>query len=1696
MAEKGEEVIDRGKTIVTSGDAMDTGSMLVSTDEVMEQEKVMVGDETLVNSDNAMDKGNMLVTSDDAMDRGGNTNSCENETDKGKTFDTSENANDTSADVIDEEKTVDTSEEESWYVPDDGSSILEDIHAITESLVKLNCDQGNGSVDSLEEIDLLIGEGGNGDVKYDPDDGNTGDTTGNCFTEISIVFDASEFNLGCYSMKISPNTTLTQVKDWISKDLDIPEEKFMLTLNDNEVTNENPFELFSNVDMDTNAIEIVRSVQIKFIGEAIMKPLHADARPLEKFSRIRKFVADSMKEPATLVGLKYKNREVLNDQSPESLGIKHGEFVQVVKKEEMKIRLIGPIFKETDQRNYIDVNPDIKIGEIKSVIEKYTEKEKSRIVLFFEDKKLNNTDTPKALLMQDTDVLWARLLNVKVDLKGLIGSKKINHDTKVIVDKTFEELKGKAERFFGVESLVFKFNGRVISTEDTPKSLNMVDEDLIVVSASVTQTLVGTIFRSGFHQVRDVDADMELKDLKIQCSNRLGIDLQDLVFKIDNTRIKDDDTLQSLKNSNGGKVITVSLEDNIEVTFVCHTVGKEPRTIMSKQRPTTFMKDWKSEISMELGEPIKYLTFVFDKTTVEDYDTPEMLAIQNGDIIMVFCEREVTIEIEGDGEVLQSHIVNVDQKLILLMLSFSSTFKIGINSFILKFGDHVLKPDDTPNLIGLLQFGTIQVVHLTLKNNEAMIEVDLQDEEECLSPIQLEFSLFPLLLNLSKTDQTFMLKEYLVELLGIPDWYSKNMVFFLNNTKEIHDDETLVEIGLKEADKIYIGTRKIPFENDAMPVFVERNMGVTTTNMGKGLQFSIFYKDSETVHENCSFRLDISKPLGEFIKKIKSRITCKSKKEKLFLSFNDELVNKDELGKTLGLTYFNRHFECHSFENLEDFKKHLEFVRNEKVEREYHRNYKYFDSQDSTVSSSSYSIDEFDLPDLPTPVPLRKYERSIDNQSQDYNPKDLQKQVKALQMRINVTKKKMKGGGISLAKDIQNHKDFENVEDILKFIGEEPSNTKMEKKKNDKKVNTKKKKKQKNKKSAGENNGENIPDVLEPLVTTDSKRDEFLEDVQISKKDNRDDKEDISDSTPFVQIENKKQKGKNKSKNIKNKTDVDSIKCHVCTLANTHSAIFCDACGSELNTDKQDWKKVSNANINKKKSPSHIQDEQKNKVLKSTPTAIAIAGHDHLCRESGLEAKAACIEKNENKSTQLFLGLDDKHRSSQQKVRNTNKQQIPTNDQYKWKESPGVQEACIENYKDKPIRKNPQISEFYEEDARRKQEVRNHDKKSPSNIQGKWKDKDFKSTPTIFASHDQLVKESGLGVKAASIEKTSSIQQFPQISAFDDGNRSRKQKAGNVNKKQSPRSVQNKIAFPNIDTISQESGTGVKEAFIEINANKSNKESESQKHKLIGKTDSKSFEDKDKNVKEKENLPLENEEDITEWCKVMVAARKNKDRERMEDYLRFREMQSRSPVIIPELKKSHRKNDVVPMFQDQVSNKTDLAVPQPRGNGNITSRENTAHSLVELGLSFQTPQKESEDLIGPNLSSPLNPYLVSPPMAAFSGLFPLPLPMPAPGFRPVDQNMTGNLANLYQPSSILSRSSASQAPINLIDHGQIYTGLHGPSLAFLGRNDPSQSLSHSNPGLAFNSQNVPSQVFPGLQTIMAFNSRNDPGQLD
>ena len=206
-----------------------------------------------------------------------------------------------------------------------------------------------------------------------------------------------------------------------------------------------------------------------------------------------------------------------------------------------------------------------------------------------------------------------------------------------------------------IASLRFLFDGKRINDDETPKSLEMEQGDVIEVYQEQTGggadegeteyiklKVVGQDSNEIHFRVKMTTA---MGKLKKSYSERVGAPIASLRFLFDGKRINDEETPKSLEMEQDD-VIEVYQEqtgggaDEGETEYIkLKVVGQDSNEIHFRVKMTTAMGKLKKSYSERVGAPIASLRFLFDGKRIKDEETPKNLEMEPDDYIEVFSKQ-------------------------------------------------------------------------------------------------------------------------------------------------------------------------------------------------------------------------------------------------------------------------------------------------------------------------------------------------------------------------------------------------------------------------------------------------------------------------------------------------------------------------------------------------------------------------------------------------------------------------------------------------------------------------------------------------------------------------------------------------------------------------------------------------------------------------------------------------------------------------------------------------------------------------------------------------------------------------------------------------------------------------------------------------------------------------------------------------
>ena len=214
----------------------------------------------------------------------------------------------------------------------------------------------------------------------------------------------------------------------------------------------------------------------------------------------------------------------------------------------------------------------------------------------------------------------------------------------------------------------------------------------------------------------------KLGKLKKVCSKRMGVQLSRLRFRFKSHSINDEDTPETLKMKDGDiiEVFTfntvhkadIEMSDTNEYILLKVVDIYDPipdRKIHFKVKFTTQLGELKKTWSQRMGLQLSSLRFVFQSHSINDDDTPHTLQMKDGDIIEVFLDGSVAIEVKDWNNKVIYFKVKLTTQLGKLKNSWSERMGIQLSRLRFVFQSKHINDDDTPETLKMKDGDIIEV---------------------------------------------------------------------------------------------------------------------------------------------------------------------------------------------------------------------------------------------------------------------------------------------------------------------------------------------------------------------------------------------------------------------------------------------------------------------------------------------------------------------------------------------------------------------------------------------------------------------------------------------------------------------------------------------------------------------------------------------------------------------------------------------------------------------------------------------------------------------------------------------------------------------------------------------------------------------------------------------------------------------------
>jgi len=330
--------------------------------------------------------------------------------------------------------------------------------------------------------------------------------------------------------------------------------------------------------------------------------------------------------------------------------------------EYIKLKVVGQDSNEIHFR----VKMTTQMGKLKKSYSERVGAPIASLRFLFDGKRINDDETPKSLEMEQDDVIEvyqeqtgggadeAETEYIKLKVVGQ-DSNEIHFRVKMTTQmgklkKSYSERVGAP-----IASLRFLFDGKRINDDETPKSLEMEQDDVIEVyqeqtgggaDEAETEYIKLKVVGQDSNEIHfRVKMTTQMGKLKKSYSERVGAPIASLRFLFDGKRINDDETPKSLEMEQDD-VIEVYQEqtgggaDEGETEYIkLKVVGQDSNEIHFRVKMTTQMGKLKKSYSERVGAPIASLRFLFDGKRINDDETPKSLEMEQDDVIEVYQEQ-------------------------------------------------------------------------------------------------------------------------------------------------------------------------------------------------------------------------------------------------------------------------------------------------------------------------------------------------------------------------------------------------------------------------------------------------------------------------------------------------------------------------------------------------------------------------------------------------------------------------------------------------------------------------------------------------------------------------------------------------------------------------------------------------------------------------------------------------------------------------------------------------------------------------------------------------------------------------------------------------------------------------------------------------------------------------------------------------
>jgi len=412
------------------------------------------------------------------------------------------------------------------------------------------------------------------------------------------------------------------------------------------------------------------------------------------------------------------------------------------------------------------------------------------------DKEIQHNDTPNSLQLEDNCLIIAkRVILVKVkDETGEETTYRINMFGMMSgVFKDYANRKGVEET-----SLVFYSNNNMISQNDTPDSLQLEDDCLIIAKRVI---LVKVKDETGEETTYRINKFGMMSGVFKDYASRKGVEESSLHYSINGNRILPIDTPDSLQLDNDA-VIDVESNDidrgdsaslhshesiethdesngilgqmrstfgqifNNTIKVTVKEFSKDKGTVFKMNRSSPMSKVFKA-YARRKGVEESSLRFQLDGENIQATDTPLSLELEEGDQIDALTEahysaadqtdvmRAITLQVRDDSGEITQFKVRRSVKMSEIFKVYASRKGVDVSSFRYLFEGKTIQETDTPDLLNLRDDDLIvakreEKISSVLQNqnkhpcNRLIVEEATNDDNSVisLSPAKMEELLF------------------------------------------------------------------------------------------------------------------------------------------------------------------------------------------------------------------------------------------------------------------------------------------------------------------------------------------------------------------------------------------------------------------------------------------------------------------------------------------------------------------------------------------------------------------------------------------------------------------------------------------------------------------------------------------------------------------------------------------------------------------------------------------------------------------------------------------------------------------------------------------------------------------------------------------------------------------------------------------